>query len=241
MSVSVLAIKIHNLVVRFLTSFILVKDVRKRLRELLLAAPPPILAEAEPEDVPIPEPPCKIGANTYIGSPVRIFTKETQIGSFCSISWDVNIGTTHHPTNWLTTHIFPYSKRPDLYKILLDDDKILKFDYVYPVTIGNDVWIGCDVTILDGVKIGDGAIIGAGAIVTKDIPPYAIAAGAPAKVIRYRFDEQTIKELLELKWWDLDEEIIKTLPFDNIQECIKQLKQIRGYNTNVKVNKDSSQ
>ena len=169
-----------------------------------------------------------MGKNSYLGHPVRICSDKTIIGSFCSISWDVNIGTTHHPTNWLSTHIFTYSKRPDLYDIILNDDKILQFEYVYPVQIGNDVWIGCDVTIMDGVKIGDGAVIGAGSIVTKDVPPYAIVGGAPAKIIRYRFDEQTIKELLELRWWDLDDEIIKTLPFDNVPECIKKLKEIRN-------------
>lgn len=75
--------------------------------------------------------------------------------------------------------------------------------------IGNDVFIGANVTVLDGAKIADGAVIGAGAVVVNDIPPYAIAVGVPAKVIKYRFDESTIKALLEKQWWNGTEEELK--------------------------------
>ena len=78
-------------------------------------------------------------------------------------------------------------------------------------TIGNDVFIGANVTVLDGVHISDGAVIGAGAVVVKDIPPYAIAVGVPAKVIKYRFDNETIKGLLEKRWWDDPEEKLHTI------------------------------
>ena len=77
--------------------------------------------------------------------------------------------------------------------------------------VGNDVWIGQKATILPGVHVGDGAIIGANAVVTKDVPPYAVVAGNPATIKKYRFDEETIKLLLELKWWDKDIEVIKEL------------------------------
>ena len=77
------------------------------------------------------------------------------------------------------------------------------------IIIGNDVWIGCDVTILGGVRIGNGAVIGAGAIVAKDVPPYAVVVGNPARVIKYRFDEETIRALQEIKWWNWPEEKIK--------------------------------
>ena len=82
--------------------------------------------------------------------------------------------------------------------------------------------------IQNGVKIGDGAVIGTSALVTKDIPPYAIAVGIPAKVMRYRFNEEIIQQLLELKWWELDDEIIKQIPYDNIEESIIFLKSIRN-------------
>jgi len=169
------------------------------------------------------------GKNTYFGDPCRIFHPDTKIGAFCSISWDVNIGTTHHPMNWLSTHIFTYSCCPDLYDIVIPEENLKHFQYVAPVVIGNDVWIGCDVTIMDGVHVGDGAIIGAGSIVTKDVPPYAVVVGSPARIIRYRFNEEIIKDLETLKWWELEDEVIATLPFDNVPACIDLLKKYRNY------------
>jgi virginiamycin A acetyltransferase len=77
------------------------------------------------------------------------------------------------------------------------------------ITIGNDVWIGARAVILDGITIGDGAIVGACAVVTKDVPPYAVVAGVPARVIRYRFSEKKIRTLLELQWWEWSPEEIK--------------------------------
>ena len=77
-----------------------------------------------------------------------------------------------------------------------------------PIKIGNDVWIGVEAMILDGVTIGDGAVIGARTVVTKDIPPYAIAVGVPAKIVKYRFEQEVINRLLEIKWWDFSDDKI---------------------------------
>ena len=81
-----------------------------------------------------------------------------------------------------------------------------KMEETKQTIIGNDVFIGANVTVLDGVKIADGAVVGAGAVVVRDIPPYAIAVGVPAKVVKYRFDEDKIKTLLEKQWWNGKEE-----------------------------------
>lgn len=97
-----------------------------------------------------------------------------------------------------------------------------------PCYIGNDVWIGRGVMIKNGIKIGNGAIIGAGAVVTKDVPDYAIVGGVPAKIIRYRFDENTIKLLLESKWWDYPFDVIKDLDHRNPLHFIEQLKEIKN-------------
>ena len=101
------------------------------------------------------------------------------------------------------------------------------------VTIGNDVWIGIKATIMPNITIGDGAVIGANAVVTKDVPPYAVVVGVPAKIIKYRFDEEIIKDLLELKWWNYSESFIKTLPFEDVRECIKLLRK----NTHLRIYK----
>ena len=99
-------------------------------------------------------------------------------------------------------------------------------------SIGNDVWIAAGAHVLRGVKVSDGAVIAANAVVTKDVPPYAIVAGVPAKIVKYRFSDDQIKSLLDIKWWDFSEEqLIKARQFFNCDlddETIEQLKHIKG-------------
>ena len=128
-----------------------------------------------------------------------------KIGSFVSIASGVQIFLSgEHRTDWVTT--FPFS-------VLWEEGKHITGHprAKGPVIIGNDVWIGRDALILSGVTIGDGAVIGARSVVSKDVPPYAIVAGNPARFIRKRFDDATIERLLELKWWDWPDETIKEM------------------------------
>jgi tetrahydrodipicolinate N-succinyltransferase len=96
------------------------------------------------------------------------------------------------------------------------------------VTIGSDVWTGHNVNILPGVSVGDGAVIGAGSVVTRDVPPFAIVAGSPARVLRMRFSERTIERLLCLKWWELELSELTGLPFRDVECCLDQIEEIRA-------------
>lgn len=151
----------------------------------------------------------KIGKGSYGKPKIHNFDDGTTlvIGNYCSIASNVTIllGGEHH-SDWLTT--YPFFTLAEEAKNLSIDKKS-KGD----VIIGNDVWIGLNSTILSGVKIGDGAIIGAGSVVTKDVPNYAICAGNPARLIKYRFDSDSIEKLNKIAWWNWDEErIIKNYP-----------------------------
>jgi acetyltransferase-like isoleucine patch superfamily enzyme len=145
-----------------------------------------------------------VGHFTYIqhGSCIS----DANIGRFCSIGHSVFIALGDHPTDFLSTHpLFYESSYIEGIPSLTTEPLFHSHKRVH---IGSDVWIGANCYIKDGVSIGDGAIIGTGAVVTKDIPPYSVAVGVPAKVIKKRFDEETIQRLLELKWWNWDIEKI---------------------------------
>jgi acetyltransferase-like isoleucine patch superfamily enzyme len=153
-----------------------------------------------------------IGKHSYGDLTVRHFDHKLtlSIGDYCSFS----MGTTiliggNHNNEWVSTYpfgtIFPEAKKG-----------VDGFDRHYhkDVVIGHDVWIGTNSLILSGVTVGHGAVVAAGSVVTKDVPPFAVVGGVPAKVIKYRFDEEAIKELLELRWWDWDTEKIREfLPY----------------------------
>ena len=153
-----------------------------------------------------------IGGHTY-NLPIVAFgkTKDCFItGKFCSLASDATILFPNHRTDWITTYPFPTPEFKDIWPEAQDikDYSTAKGN----VVLGNDVWVGAKVIILSGVTIGDGAVIGAGSVVVKDVPSYAVVVGNPAKVVKYRFDEETIKKILKLKWWDWsDEKIAKNV------------------------------
>jgi chloramphenicol O-acetyltransferase type B len=163
-----------------------------------------------------------VGRFSY-GNPSLFMWKEDDticIGSFCSIAIEVAIfGGGEHRTDWVST--FPL-------RIAFDDPMAEKDGHPGSkghTVIGNDVWIGYRAVILSGVTIGDGAVIGAGSVVASNVPPYAIVAGNPAKVIKYRFTPEIIEKLIDIKWWDWDIEKIKSnvhlICAPNIEEFIK--------------------
>ena len=145
------------------------------------------------------------------------------IGKFCAIAKGVEfiMNGANHRMRSATTYPFNIMGHGWEKATPSPDDLPLKGDTV----VGNDVWIGQNVTVLPGVHIGDGAIIGANSVVAKDVPPYCVAVGNPAAVVRKRFDEQTIDFLLKLKWWDWPAEKI----FDNLEAlCSGDISKIKN-------------
>ncbi|ANS84201.1 Chloramphenicol O-acetyltransferase [Vibrio scophthalmi] len=131
----------------------------------------------------------------------------TSIGSFCSIANGVIIGGGEHPIDWVSTSPVFYKGRDSVTKKFSEyDRKPVKTTYV-----GHDVWIGRNVLVKQGIVIGNGAVVGMGSVVTKDVPPYAIICGNPAKVIKYRFDSDVISSLESIEWWHLSEQKLKEI------------------------------
>lgn len=142
-----------------------------------------------------------IGLRSSIGRYSII--NNADIGKYCSISWFVTIGAISHPLDRLSTHAFTYRKQFGI----ADND--LTFDKSR-VIIGNDVWIGCNAIIMPGITVGDGAVIGAGSVVTKNVEPYSIVVGNPAKEIKKRFKKDIIDKLMNLSWWNFSDDVLKS-------------------------------
>lgn len=147
----------------------------------------------------------------------------TKVGKFTCIGPNVNTGMGAHPSaEFVSSHPLFYSTLGQSSGLVIVDKNL--FDEFPETIIGNDVWIGNNVTIKYGVNIGHGAIIGSGAVVTKDVEPYSIVGGVPAKIIKYRFSQDEIEFLLSFKWWDKDLEWLKANKdkFQNIGEFMAQ-------------------
>jgi acetyltransferase-like isoleucine patch superfamily enzyme len=139
------------------------------------------------------------------------------IGRYCSIGYGVSIGSGHHDLELLSTSSWFESAAGSKLKFA-EPDVIVR--------IKNDVWIGDKVTVLNGVTIGNGVCIGAGTVVTRDLPDYCIAVGVPARVLKYRFDEQTIARLQALKWWELDDQVLQKHKLLNVHDSLDYLESL---------------
>lgn len=170
---------------------------------------------------------CTIGVHTYVAANTEL--ENAVVGNYCSIADHCRIGMSGHSLSCLSTSPLFTIARNALQEQWTAEDIFANQEKEETAYIGNDVWIGSHALIKGGVHVGNGACIAAGAVVVKDVPPYAIVGGVPAKLIRYRFSEDVVAKLEELKWWDLPESIIKKL-IDYFQKegiTVEHLNEIR--------------
>lgn len=146
-----------------------------------------------------------IGAYSYVGNDTDVECAD--IGKFCSIADHCRVGMGGHKLNTLSTSpIFTEAANGTKSQWVVQD---IYSEEDKRAILGNDVWIGSHVLINGGITVGHGAVVGAGAVVVKDVPPYAIVGGVPARIIRYRFTQEVIEKLLELEWWNYDDATLK--------------------------------
>ena len=162
-----------------------------------------------------------VGDYSYIQS--RSVLIHTEIGRFCCLGSGVQIGLATHPISMVSTSPIFYDNTHPLPKFFIREKKFNKI--FSKTTIGSDVWIGVDVKIKSGLNIGVGAVIGAGAVVTKDVEPYSVVAGVPAKHLKFRFKEGVIEQLLDSKWWEFSDKKLEGLApyFENPDVFLREL------------------
>lgn len=159
-----------------------------------------------------------MGRNSYYHCKMQS-PSNVVVGRYCSINGFATLGAVSHHPERLSTGLLDWDEE-------LGDEipaEIIRGPGFDPTIIGCDVWIGVGAVVLQGVSIGHGACIGANSVVTRSVPPYAIMAGAPAREVRMRFDDETRERLLSLRWWMMPSDVVRALPRDNIQEAIARM------------------
>jgi acetyltransferase-like isoleucine patch superfamily enzyme len=168
---------------------------------------------------------CDIGR--YFGLGCFSYVANSRIGRYCTFGTRISVGAFSHPTDWLSIHEFQYRDTTHIYGSSILEGK----GNIAPVNaatkIGCDVWIGDNACVRAGVSVGHGAVVGLGAVVISDVPPYAIVAGNPARILRYRFSEDVIDALLRLRWWELDMAHMKGIDFSDVNKAIALVEEIR--------------
>lgn len=166
----------------------------------------------------------------YFGMNESCYVARATVGAYCAFGARTSINPFNHPMDWLSINEFQY--HPNSFDWVPEYTQIKRLertpDMFKHVNIGNDVWSGHNVNVMPGVNVGDGAILAAGSVVTKDVPPYAIVAGVPATILKYRFSEKAIERLLRLKWWDLELSELSGLPFRDVERCLDRIEEIRA-------------
>lgn len=174
----------------------------------------------------------EIGAFSYLGAGHSYFHHVERIGRFCAFGPDIIMGDSEHPTGALTPHPMFGWRFENWSEELLEDQEFIHslrkkligmIKKTEKIVIGNDVWIGRGAVISRGVRVGDGAIIASKSVVTKDVPPYTIVGGVPAKPIRQRFSDHVVEKLLELKWWEYGPAILKNVDITDIDHTIYEI------------------
>lgn len=179
---------------------------------------------------------CKIygsrfGYGSYVGTNTTL--ANISVGRFSCIGPNVKQIIGEHPLNFVTMHPAFYSIRKQIGFSFVKEQRVEEFRYAdistkTSIIVGNDVWIAAECRLLEGIKIGDGAAILAGAVVTKDVPPYAVVGGVPAKIVRYRFEQEDVDWLMKLKWWDKDSEWLKKYAsyFNDVKRMREELEKV---------------
>lgn len=164
----------------------------------------------------------EVGA--YFGVACQSYVGRCRAGRYIEIGSRCSIGPFNHPTTWLSTGVFQYKDPRDCWDA--DDSDGYHLEYEPEKTwsvLGNDVWVGDNAVILAGVEVGTGAIVAAGSVVTRDVPPYAIVAGNPARVVRSRFPATIVERLLESRWWELAIGQLSGIDFANVELALEQI------------------